>query len=75
MKNNALAQIGKIDKSNLFLIGVALYWAEGSKKTINRPGQCIDKLSVGLTVFIKILPSRLMVGRLPLEENISRFES
>ncbi|PIR44306.1 hypothetical protein COV23_00450 [Candidatus Wolfebacteria bacterium CG10_big_fil_rev_8_21_14_0_10_31_9] len=34
----AIKQIYNISKRDLFLIGVSLYWAEGSKEKENRPG-------------------------------------
>ncbi len=38
IKNESEQEIRKIDNNNLFLIGIALYWAEGSKKSGNRSG-------------------------------------
>lgn len=34
-------EIGKISKRELWLIGIALYWAEGSKEKENKPGSCV----------------------------------
>ena len=38
----AIKQIGDISKRELFLIGVALYWAEGSKEKEGRPGSGVQ---------------------------------
>ncbi len=38
IKDKARKEIRKLSKRELFLIGVALYWAEGSKEKNNRPG-------------------------------------
>ncbi len=38
IKTSAEAEIGKLSKRELWLIGVALYWAEGSKEKEARPG-------------------------------------
>jgi|SRR3989344_1890169 len=38
IKDKARAEIGQLSKRELFLIGVALYWAEGSKEKEHRPG-------------------------------------
>ena len=38
IKDKARGEIGRLTKRELFLIGVALYWAEGSKEKEYRPG-------------------------------------
>src|SRR3989344_3253849 len=38
IKDRARAEIGKLSKRELWLIGIALYWAEGSKEKEYRPG-------------------------------------
>ena len=40
-KINASKEIGKLSKRAIWLIGIALYWAEGSKEKKNRPGQSV----------------------------------
>jgi len=37
IKDKARKEIGKLSKRELFLIGVALYWAEGSKEKVHSP--------------------------------------
>ena len=39
--NSAEGEIGKLSKRELWLIGIALYWAEGSKEKESRPGSGI----------------------------------
>ncbi len=38
IKEKAKREIGKIDKRELWMIGIALYWAEGAKEKEYRPG-------------------------------------
>lgn len=38
----SIKEIGKISERELWLIGVALYWAEGSKEKENKPGSGLD---------------------------------
>lgn len=38
IKNKARKEIGEITKRELWLVGVALYWGEGSKEKNHRPG-------------------------------------
>ena len=38
IKDKARQEVGKLSKRELWLIGVALYWAEGSKEKEHRPG-------------------------------------
>lgn len=38
IQKEAVSEIGKITKRELWLLGVALYWAEGSKEKESRPG-------------------------------------
>ncbi|MBI1866509.1 MAG: hypothetical protein HY005_01560 [Candidatus Staskawiczbacteria bacterium] len=38
IKDKARKEIGKLSKRELWLIGIALYWAEGSKEKEYRPG-------------------------------------
>lgn len=40
--NKAESEIGKISKRELWLLGIALYWAEGSKEKESRPGSGIN---------------------------------
>ncbi|HLD70378.1 MAG TPA: hypothetical protein VI937_00605 [Negativicutes bacterium] len=37
VKDKARLEIGELSKKEIFLIGVALYWAEGSKEKAHRP--------------------------------------
>lgn len=39
IREEAIKKVGVIDKGNLFLVGVALYWAEGSKVSRGCVGQ------------------------------------
>jgi transposase len=39
IKDEAIKEIGKISKRELWLIGTALYWAEGTKQKENTPSQ------------------------------------
>ena len=39
LMSEAAAQIGKVSKRELFLIGVVLYWAEGSKQKAHNPSE------------------------------------
>ena len=39
LKQKAYAEIGEVSKRELWLIGTALYWAEGSKEKENNVGQ------------------------------------
>jgi len=39
IKNEAAKEVGKISKRELWLIGTALYWAEGTKQKENNPSQ------------------------------------
>ncbi len=56
IKNKARGEIGKINKKELWLIGVALYWAEGDKE---RNGSCLVGLGNSdpylIQVFLKWL--------------------
>lgn len=40
--NTAEKEIGKLSKRELWLLGIALYWAEGSKEKEGRPGSGIS---------------------------------
>lgn len=42
IKNKARGEIGKLIKRELWLIGVALYWGEGSKEKDYRPGSSLQ---------------------------------
>jgi len=42
IKKEAIREIGKIDKKQLWLIGVALYWAEGSKQKEHNPSVRVE---------------------------------
>lgn len=42
MLERALREIDIITERDLFLIGVALYWAEGAKRNADKPGVLID---------------------------------
>ncbi len=53
IKDKARKEIGKLTKRELFLIGVALYWAEGSKEKEYHPGSGI-KFSNSDPYMIKI---------------------
>ncbi|MEK7664234.1 MAG: hypothetical protein AAB340_02235 [Patescibacteria group bacterium] len=41
IKDKARIEIGKLSRRELWLIGIALYWAEGSKEKDHRPGSRI----------------------------------
>ncbi len=56
--NVCMAQVGKISKRELWLIGTALYWAEGSKEKEYKPGspaQFSNSDPVMIQLFIKWL--------------------
>lgn len=68
IKDKARKEIGKLSKRELWLIGIALYWAEGSKEKDYRPGSGIkftnsDPYMAGL--FLKWL---LEIIKLPRED-------
>lgn len=42
MLKRAINDVGLISDRDLFLIGVALYWAEGAKRNADKPGVMID---------------------------------
>ncbi len=51
-------EIGKLSKRELWLIGIALYWAEGTKERDYRPGPCIDFINSDpyiILIFLKWL--------------------
>lgn len=49
LRGNAKKEIGKISRQNLFVIGIALYWAEGYKRPIVKNGKVKTFHSVSLT--------------------------
>lgn len=53
IKEKASAEIGNLTKRDLWLIGVALYWAEGSKEKDYRPG-CTVQLGNSDPFMIKV---------------------
>lgn len=74
-RGSAVKDIGKISKRELFLIGTALYWAEGYKRPITKNGKIRTSHPVSLTnsdpslvkIFLKFLR---MVCEVP-EDKIS----
>ena len=68
IKDKARKEIGKLTSRELWLIGIALYWAEGSKEKDNHPGGGIIFSNSDphmINIFIKWL---LEVVKLPREK-------
>ena len=42
IQKESIAQIPNISEENLFLMGIMLYWAEGSKQKIGDPAQRVE---------------------------------
>jgi len=56
--NKAESEIGKISNRELWLLGIALYWAEGSKEKESRPGSGVifsNSDSEMIVIFLKWL--------------------
>lgn len=65
IKNNALSDIRKISKRELWLIGTTLYWAEGSKEKEYYPGSGIRFSNSDpkmIVVFLKFLNEILKIS-------------
>ena len=68
IKDKARKEIGKLSDRELFLIGVALYWAEGSKEKDYRPG-CGVMFSNSDANMIKLYLNWLVkIIKLPMEQ-------
>lgn len=81
-RNNAKQNIGKISGRDLFLIGVALYWAEGYKKPMVRNGRIITSHYVGFTnsdplliaLFLRFIREICEVPEEKIKANLRIFE-
>jgi hypothetical protein len=68
IKNEAMKGVGKINERELWLIGTALYWAEGAKQKENNPSQKVRFSNSDprmIKLFLKWLTEMCSV---PLEE-------
>lgn len=64
IKSKAISEIGLIDKNNLWLMGIMLYWAEGAKEKEYAPGQGVvfsNSDPMMIKIFLKWLKECLRV--------------
>lgn len=66
--NLAEGEIGKLSKRELWLLGIALYWAEGSKEKEGRPGSGISFSNSDYKMINLFLKWLLEIINIPKEE-------
>jgi len=66
IKDKARSEVGKITKRELWLVGIALYWAEGNKEKDCRPGsgaQFSNSDPYMIRIFLRWLSENIKVSR------------
>ena len=73
IEEDAIIEIGKISTRELFLIGIVLYWAEGSKQKIHNPSERVNFSNSDapmITVYLKWLK---MIGVNDIDIHLSVY--
>ena len=82
IKKHAAGEIGELSSRDIFVIGVALYWAEGYKKSIVRNGREVTHHPVSLTnsdpnivgIFLKFLREHCRVPNNKIKAGLRIFQ-
>lgn len=70
--NTAEREIGKLTRRELWLLGIALYWAEGSKEKEGRPGSGVIFVNSDYEMIVLFL--KWLIEIIGLKEDEIRFE-